>query len=519
MYKILKATKDTYIADKIINNKFRATDANVGLAATLDLFKLYSESTLPGTSSGLNEISRLLIKFDLDPLRALTGSILDYTRSSFNCKLQLFDVIGGQTIPSNFKVIVFPLSQSFDEGRGRDIVSFEDLDSCNFITASASGNTAVNWFLSGANKQGVLGSTNIDIISSGNLSDGNGVVNLWQSQLFTLGTEDLSIDITTLVSATLASQIPDHGFRISFSGTQETDTSTRFVKRFASRHSTNTRIRPRIVVAYDDSTRDDTANFFFDITGSVFLNNFHRGAPANIVSGTSATAISGNDCLVLRLVSGSYQKVITGSQQAIGTNFVTGVYSASFAISSYDTSDVDKLAVGVTASLRDYVVNSGSITFDAFWASLDNRIGYLTSSLTLKANPRSFFSNVEKRLNINVTNSRHAYKSTENVKFRVFAELIDDDTVIFKKSPIVAQSSIFSQMYYRVVDFNSNDTVIPFERTYGGTLLSTDNDGMYFSLDMTSLDVGRTYELQFLIIDRGIEMIFEDSGARFKVEA
>ena len=44
MYRILSASKDTYITNKIINSKFRATDANVGQAGTLDLFKLYAEN-------------------------------------------------------------------------------------------------------------------------------------------------------------------------------------------------------------------------------------------------------------------------------------------------------------------------------------------------------------------------------------------------------------------------------------------------------------------------------------------
>ena len=50
MYRIFTASSDTYITNKIINNKFRATDANVGQAGTLDLFKLYSENTLTSES-------------------------------------------------------------------------------------------------------------------------------------------------------------------------------------------------------------------------------------------------------------------------------------------------------------------------------------------------------------------------------------------------------------------------------------------------------------------------------------
>ena len=48
MYLIVTASSDAYIQNKIIGNAYRTTDANTGLAGTLDLFKLYGESTLPG---------------------------------------------------------------------------------------------------------------------------------------------------------------------------------------------------------------------------------------------------------------------------------------------------------------------------------------------------------------------------------------------------------------------------------------------------------------------------------------
>ena len=41
------SSKDTYICNKIINGKTRVTDANVGRAGVLDLYKLYGESNLP----------------------------------------------------------------------------------------------------------------------------------------------------------------------------------------------------------------------------------------------------------------------------------------------------------------------------------------------------------------------------------------------------------------------------------------------------------------------------------------
>ena len=73
MYLILTASKDTYITNKIIENRLRATDANVGRASTLDLFKLYDESTISGSDTPI-ELSRLLVKFNLGHLSLLSGS-------------------------------------------------------------------------------------------------------------------------------------------------------------------------------------------------------------------------------------------------------------------------------------------------------------------------------------------------------------------------------------------------------------------------------------------------------------
>ena len=57
MYKIFTASKDTYITNKILRNTSRATDANLGAASTLDLFKLYDESVISGETTPI-ELSR-----------------------------------------------------------------------------------------------------------------------------------------------------------------------------------------------------------------------------------------------------------------------------------------------------------------------------------------------------------------------------------------------------------------------------------------------------------------------------
>lgn len=504
MYRIITGSKDTYITNKIIDSSFRVTDANVGQAASLDLFKLYAEST-SGSATSPTELSRVLLKFDLGEIKKITGSFLDTSHSSFKCTLKLSDIYGGQTTPSNFKLIVFPLSKSFDEGVGVDVVRFNDLDAANFITASVTSNSASKWNADGANRQGLLKSRNIDIISSGNLNDGNGVVNLWKEQSFSSGEEDLSVDITTIVSATLAGIIPDHGFRVSYSGTQETDKVTRFVKRFASTQNSDYTKKPMIVVQYDDTIQDHHKSFYFNISGSIFMNNFHRGTAANILSGTKATEVKGDSCIVVRLVSGTFEKSVTGSQHKIGQNYITGVYSASFAISEFENS-----------SLRNEIVNAGSGTFKTYWGSTDYSVGYLTSSLVIDSVNRTSFNNQSKRLLVSVTNMREKYRFADKVRFRVFLEDIDR-VVKAKKLPFETESQIFTSLYYRIKDYESGDIRIPFATDTNGTLCSTDSEGMYFDLYMDSLETGRLYTIEFLLKDQGFDQIFTDVAAKFRV--
>jgi hypothetical protein len=238
MYKILTASADAYITNKILNKSTRATDANMGLASTIDIFKLYDESSFDGESNPI-ELSRGIIKFDLSEISStVTGE------DDFTCVLKLFDVFGGQTTPSNFSLRVDPLAQSFDEGSGRDVESFDDLDVCNFITASYSEGTE-SYFGYWSD------STGFDITS---LEDVNTSVTGYSvTQEFETGQEDLSVDVTTAVSAMLSSTITNNGFRVSFIQAEEQDAKTRFVKRFVSRHSNDKNKTPRLIIKYNDA--------------------------------------------------------------------------------------------------------------------------------------------------------------------------------------------------------------------------------------------------------------------------
>jgi hypothetical protein len=509
MYKVLKADKDTYITNRFIktagSGSFR-TGSNVGSAGTLDLFKLYGVTLAPGSADPNLELSRLLIHFDLQPLKDLiTQGKLNSNKSNFNCTLKLFDVYGGQTTPANFDVFLFPLSKSFDEGLGRDVVYYSDFDAANFISSSLSDGA---WLVSGCGFGGGA-EQSCDYITASTIL---GNTNLAASQHFATGEEDLNINVTTIVSATLAGILPDSGFRLSLGSQQESDRYSYFVKRFSSRTAYDTSKHPHLIIKYDDSVQDDSQILKFNSNSSIFLRNYEFGEPSNILSGSSLTAITGSNSLLLRLVSqrsdgsGSYSLYFTGSQHSDGLNFITGLYSASFTIPSTDV------------ILKDELIKSGSVIFTPIWTSLDKSVAYFTGSNVTAYPPERSNKAIDfKNYVVSTSGLQTLHRSDENVLVRV--NIFDHTSPYIKltKRPIELPGIVTRKAYYQVRDITTNETVIPFDKTYNSSRLSSDYDGMYFNLDISNLVVERSYVIDIMLNVGGTQKIFKSVSNVFKV--
>jgi hypothetical protein len=520
VYLILTASKDTYITNKVIDNTFRAKDANVGRAGTIDIFKLWDESTYLSASTritaSVGEISRGLIKFEFDTVKALTASNLDLNSSRFQARLRLFDIMGGQATPSNFYLITYPLSKSFDEGVGRDVASFGDLDVANFMTASVTNGTPAMWNLSGANVGGLLGSDDLDYISSGtSASPGfSAYIDFGASQYFKNGNENLDIDITKYVSASIAGQIPDFGLRLSFSGSDSTDQKTRFVKRFASRHSSNLLKVPQIHVSWDDSVVDNHEDFIFDTSGSLFLRNYVRGVPTNLKSGSDASAITGDNTILLKLQVQSFNEIFTGSQHTAGTDAtqIAGLYSASFAMSTYDTRTVNQS----NHTFVDLIEKSGSITFKTYWISVDESIAYHTGSLTVRPSRKTTFERQPSDLMFNFTNLEPEYNKNDDVYLNVFVEDLSTEDKVYK-IPYSKKSISLSKVYYRIREASTGQIMVPFDDSRETTKLSSDSNGLSFYFKMSSLPKGFVYYFDLLVKDYGENRIYNEASGKFKV--
>jgi len=498
MILISTASSDSYITNKIIDAT-RMVSGNTGRAGTLDLFKLYDEST---AITGAIELSRLLIKFDLAKAVELSNSSLNLSGPTFKAEMRLRNISTGQPVPNNFTVQVFPLAVPFVEGFGRDVISFADIDAVNFLSNSVGS----LWNLSGAHKSGTLGDSGIDYYASGNLLDGSGVVNLGSTQTFEVGTEDLVIDITKIVSATLAGVLPDCGFRISFIDSQEQDTATRFVKRFASRHVREQSLRPTLLLSCDDSMIDNHSSSFFNLTSSLYLHNIVRGQYANLVSGSSLSQVGGADCLLVKFSTGSFEKYVTGSQVQQGGP-ITGVYSASIAFYSGDPAIISG-SVTISQALQA----SGSITFQETWLSLDETTAYYSGSLTVKNHFGSSQSGGYRKLRSSMLSTQTNVNKGAALKFRAaFYDDFDQNKsakFAFDPAPLV-----LADCRYRLRDTTTGRLLFDFDNA--GSRMSIDSVSSYSTLQTDCLPTGIPLAFEYQITVGG--EVIEVSSNNFRL--
>lgn len=498
-------SKDSYITNKIIGGARRATGGNVGYASTIDLFKLYGESTLQGykgsctiggvtsdyagteaacTAAGgtyntnLIEKSRGLMQFDLDHLSGsledITGGSEILTNSSLKIKLVMKDVQGGQVAPSNFTLKLFRVTKAWEEGIGDNIVGFADEQAVSWISSSA-GN---DWTTAGGDYH-ESAPTPI-------------------SQTFTSGIEDLEMDVTSWVKSVWDDTYTNYGWLLKFDSTGETNTSSYFVKRFASRHTRNPFLRPRLECSWENYHLDDRLGFDANTANTLSIRNYSKGTPTAL---GSAPTVS--------LLCGAWSKTsIASSAVSLAGKTQVGMYQASVNM-NITTSDY--------AGLAPSLIASGSLNIEERWYV--GTVLVHSGSFTLR-NPQSSATSTPRDYRISILDLKSKYTTKDKPMIRLFVRdrNLANEAV---RIPIKLKSQIINKAYYQIKDTNSQAILIPFSDKIAvpseATRISTDGDGMYFNFPVSVLPRGRTYTIDIAFYDRNKRRIYESNQA-FRVE-
>ena len=118
----------TASADNTITNAFeanlttRGTGSNMGASDILEVFTIFGQQ-----SSSSFEFARSLIQFPLNEISSRRTAGTLPASGSVEFHLRLYNAIHTEQVPTSFKMLVLPISQSWQEGTGLDMVEYTDL--------------------------------------------------------------------------------------------------------------------------------------------------------------------------------------------------------------------------------------------------------------------------------------------------------------------------------------------------------------------------------------------------------
>ena len=460
-------TKDTTITNAYKEDLAdRGTESNMGLSDSLEVFFIYDQAPNAIGSNKLEE-SRILIYPNLSSIWTHYGAFPQDTKFI----LRMFNAEHPYTLPKNYTLTVYSGNTAWEEGHGLDMESYTDEGTPNWLKSA----TSTQWATLGA-----VDKTNNSIIIG--------------SQQFTLGTEDLEIDITSWIqsnwngSANLffAIAMP----HASTDGSAGDQTVSLYTKKFFARSSEFFFKRPVIEARSKTSSGDDRGKFYK----------------------TSPLTNSNEQCIYLYNTVSGIREDITGTVEmemfsdstldtSIGTGTVTktetGVYKAAITIPStvVATTVYEKWKVGTT------IIKTGSINLLTREPETDaGKIEYIT----------------------NITNLKPSYTRAEKAKFRIYTRAKDWSPTIYTVASKATDNLIVEKIYYKIIRTVDDQTVIDYGSGTSGlnqehTLASYDSLGSYFDLDISLLEAGYMYGIKLMFSVNG-EMREQEEIFKFRVD-
>ena len=468
------ASKDSTITNAYKSNlTTRATDANMGESDSLEVFSIYGQAT---TSSV--ELSRILLQFPIDSIVEDRNNDAIPQSGSVQFYLKLSNVEHPSSLPKKYSLVVNPVSRSWDEGYGLDMETYKDTGPVNWISAS----NAEAWTAEGG-----------DFYSSPSFS-----------QYFEEGTEDLEVDITSLVEEWISGSIPNYGLAVKLSSSLESEERSYYTKKFSARGSEYFFKRPWIEARFDATVKDDRGRFYLynpfvpesESYNTLYIYNRFKGNLYDIPA-------VGTGSIYVRLYSSLSSPLpppltlLGGDTVATGSWVSTGVYKAQ---------------LGINTSLEE--------VFDVWFDGGGNAIG--SGGPSGKGieiiNPDEETNFTKDDFVISITNLKSVYRSDERTRFHLFIRSRNWNPNSYTSLNTTPKTEIVHDLYYKVIRVADDYEVIPYGNGEAHhTRTSYDVNGNYFDLDMSLFEPGYSYCLKFAI--RDVEEIYEASSQfKFRVE-
>tara|TARA_Y100000296_G_scaffold86721_1_gene127511 strand:- start:421 stop:1941 length:1521 start_codon:yes stop_codon:yes gene_type:complete len=479
------------IADTTITNAYkpnltsRATGSNMGLSDSMEVFRIFGQE-----SSGSVEISKALIKFQVTGSNSIEtdrdNGIIP-AAGSVSFYLRLSNAPHPFTLPRNYNMTVAAVSQSWDEGTGLDMESYLDSGSANWNSARSSSAGVTYWDVAGG-----------DFHASPTFN-----------AYFDNGTEDIEVDITSLVEQWFAGEAgggkENDGVGVYLPN--ESALSSSYTKKFFTRGSEYFFKQPAIEARWDSSKRDNRGNFYYssslapaaDNLNTLYLYNYVRGRLTDLpslgsenkvyvsfFSGSADNTTTYGSALLLPVGGGV---ATAGDLNATGSKVSTGIYSCSVAM----TAASDNGGTNLTKIFDVWHTSSDGVT-------IGSTVYHTASFKPVVLNASNI--NPYKQYAFNITNLRDSYYKDEVAQFRLYTRERNWNPTIYKKASAAPAVNHVDSGSFKVIRLIDELDVVPFGTgSDRHTYLSYDASGSYFDLDMALLQPGYAYGIKFAFYD------------------
>ena len=375
------------------------------------------------------------------------------------------------------------MSGSWQEGRGLDMEGYTDLTYDNTGSNWVNREGATAWISAG-------GDYYTDSSSSFDVS-------------FTKGTEDLEVDVTTLVEQWLDSggnvlgEKDNHGFMIKLSSSYENSTiDSYYTKKFFARSSEFFFRRPTLEARWDSSTRDNRSNLHYSSSVlppqenlmSLYMYNYFRGNLYDIAGSSdeipvlnlykSSGSVPELDARYFRDSSNTAVNFLSASRQS------KGVYKATFSVTS-----------SIVDSTYPYLVD--------VWTYSGSQV-HTGSAITPQTHDFSNY-NPNPSYVISMPNLKKSYSKNETERFRLYVREKGWSPNIYTVAKRTTPTLLIQSASYKVIRISDEKIVVPYNTgSNSSTILSYDSEGNYFDLDMSTLEPGYTFAFQFSFYEESV---------------
>ena len=234
MHRSFFAVKDAFInsGSNLIDGT-TYTDKNTGQDEVLELKKVFFDRSF-------HSPTRVLIQFNTDEIENyISSSVLP---KDYKIYLKMWEREGTSGLSETYDIAAYPLSQSWDEGIGKEADSPKTIEGVSWDYRKNKEGVKTEWYTTSN-----LWTSNVPTGSAG----GTYIPGDEVTQSFSLSSPDIEMDVTTIANKWFGGENQNYGMLLRLSGSRETSSGSYEDLRFFSRQ-TNTIYAPKLELRWDD---------------------------------------------------------------------------------------------------------------------------------------------------------------------------------------------------------------------------------------------------------------------------